>query len=283
MRSRVLLMACLASGWGMAQPARSAKFGTPGTKSFLGIGIQEIDAARAAELKLPETLGVEVTRVEPDSPADQAGLKTGDVVVQYNGQKVEGIDQFSRMVRDTPPGREVKIDYFRNGARQTATAKIVARSGLMLDGQLLLPGPSQGPSEFQFPDLPRNLMAWRSVTLGIEAEGLSGQLAEFFGVKEGVLVRSVTKGSAAEKAGIKAGDVITRVDEVAVATPADISVRLRLTRNRSVAIMLTRDHKEMSVTVSFPERSGRTIGSLRPFLEQASPRVATRQAEACAT
>ena len=108
--------------------------------SFLGVGIQEIDSIRAKELKLPEEAGVEVTRIAPDSPAEKAGIKTGDVVTQYNGERVEGMDQFSRMVRETPAGREVKIGIIRNGAPQTITAQIGSRPAI--NGQLILPAPS---------------------------------------------------------------------------------------------------------------------------------------------
>ncbi len=224
MWSRPFLVACLTAGLAMAQqpaPRPLPKLASPvGTTSFLGVGIQEIDSDRAKALKLPEEAGVEVTRVATDSPAEKAGIKTGDVVLQYNGQRVEGIEQFSRMVRETPAGRDVKLGIFRNGAAQTVTAKIVANSGPMLNGQLLLPlAPTQEPLELRMPDLPRNLMTWRSGALGIDAEALEGQFADYFGVKEGVLVRAVIKGSAAEKAGIKAGDVITRIDDAKVATP----------------------------------------------------------------
>ena len=139
---------------------------------------------------------MEVTRIAPDSPAEKAGIKTGDVVMEYNGQRVEGMDQFSRLVRETPAGREVKIGIIRNGAPQTIAVKIVARPAI--SGQLI-PAPVQDPFEFRFPDMPQSRMTWRSTMLGIEAEALDGQLAEFFGVKEGVLVRTVTKGSAADQ------------------------------------------------------------------------------------
>jgi serine protease Do len=99
------------------------------------------------------------------------------------------------------------------------------------------------------PDMPRNFLSWRSAMLGVEAEALNGQLAQYFGVKEGVLVRSVLKGSAAEKAGIKAGDVITKVDDRDIRTPAEISNRLRSLRGKSVPVALTRERKEMTLTV----------------------------------
>ena len=247
MWSNVALLACVTAGLAFSQG------------SFLGVAIQEIDSDRAKELKLPEEAGVEVTRIAPDSPAEKAGIKTGDVVTQYNGQRVEGMDQFSRMVRETPAGRDVKIGIIRNGAPQTIAVRIVARSAIA--GQLI-PSPVQQPLEFRFPDMPQSRMTWRSTMLGIDAEALDGQLAEYFGVKEGVLVRAVNKGSAADKAVIKAGDVIVRVDDAKVASPADISAHLRSLRGRSVTVVVVRDRKEINVMLSAIHRPERSIGAL---------------------
>jgi serine protease Do len=215
----------------------------------MGIGIQEITAERAKALKLPEAAGVEITRVGLDTPADKGGLKVGDVVLQYSGVKVEGIEQFSHLVRETPVGREEKLDIFRNGAAQTVAVKIGQHPPL--------PG---FPDSFGFrlPDVPRVFPGMRSPLLGVEAESIDGQLAQYFGVSDGVLVRSVMKNSAAEKAGIKAGDVILRLDEMKVTSPAEISARLRAARGKGVSVALLRDHKEMLLQVETPEpRFGR--------------------------
>ncbi len=89
-----------------------------------------------------------------------------------------------------------------------------------------------------------------------EALGQESQLAEFFGVKEGVLVRSVNKDSAAEKAGMKAGDVITRVDDTAISTPQQISGALRPAKNKNtVSVTVIRNKKEMTLTVT-PDSNG---------------------------
>jgi len=234
---KVALLACLTAGLAFSQG------------SFLGVAIQEIQT------------GVEVTRIAPDSPAEKAGIKTGDVITQYNGQRVEGMDEFSRMVRETPAGREVKIVIIRNGAPQTVAVRVVSRPAI--SGQLL-PAPVQAPPEFRFPDMPQSHMTWRSTMLGIEAEALDGQLAEFFGVKDGVLVRTVNKGSAADRAGIKAGDVIVRVDDAKVTTPADVSARLRGLRGRSVSVVVVRDRKEISVMLTAALRPERSLGKLLP-------------------
>jgi serine protease Do len=249
---RFLMVAIFAFGMlGITALGQTPRAGGPAlarSGGFIGLGIQEIDSNRAKALKLREEAGVEVTRVDPDSPAEKAGLKVGDVVVQYNGQRLEGLEQFSRMVRETPPGREVKLDIVHNGAPQTVTVMVGQRRV-----RQVFDGFPAAPPDIRLPDLPHSFLSWRSAMLGVEGESLGGQLAEYFGVKEGVLVRSVLKGSAAEKAGIKAGDVITRVEGSQVATPADLSSRLRPLRGKSGAIVLMRDHREMTVTVTIDD------------------------------
>jgi serine protease Do len=221
--------------------------------SYVGVMMQEIDSQRAKSLKLPEEAGVEITRVEPDSPAERAGLKPGDAIVQYNGERVEGIEQFSRLVRETPVGREVKMEIIREGTPQTIVVKVGARRFSPVQ-QLPLPLiPPGSPLEVRMPDIPRSFMTWRSSALGIECEGLEGQLADYFGVNHGVLVRSVSKNSAAEHAGVKAGDVITRVDDSKVATPADLSSHIRSSHGKTVALTVMRDHKEVSLSVSIED------------------------------
>jgi serine protease Do len=219
---------------------------TAGPTSYLGVNLQDIGAERAKALKLPEEVGVEITRVEANSPAATAGLQSGDAVTEYNGQRVEGIEQFSRMVRETPAGREVKLRVFRNGAAQVVTAKIGSHNVGVFSATPVPPLNSAA-----WPDsLPSFMSTWRSSGLGLEAEALSGQLAEYFGVKEGVLVRSVMKDSAADKAGIKAGDVIVKAGDSKIATPADLSSRIRPSlRRQSVALTLMRDRKELTVNV----------------------------------
>jgi serine protease Do len=116
----------------------------------------------------------------------------------------------------------------------------------------------------RMPDIPRTHLGWRSSLLGIEAEALEGQLAEFFGVKEGTLVRNVVKGGAADKAGMKAGDVITRIDGSSIAAPSDISSRLRSQRGKSVPVVVMRDRKEinMQVSISADDKSEKHYGRL---------------------
>jgi serine protease Do len=228
--------------------------------SFLGVGVTDIDGERAKALKLKEEHGAEVTSVDVDSPAAKAGVKVGDVVLEYNGQRVEGSEQLVRFVRETPVGRQVKLLISRNGATQTlmATTASKAANNFVWNSE-----------DFKFkmpaiPDMPHPLVMWQSRTLGVESESLNSQLAEYFGAKEGVLVRSVIKGSAAEKAGIKAGDVITRIGAQKVSSPNEISRALHsLSSTKAFPVTIVRERKETTLNVTIEEKSSEGLHVVR--------------------
>jgi serine protease Do len=235
---------------------RVAVSGSP--TSFLGVGVTDVDAERAKALNLKEEHGVEVTSVDADSPASKAGVKVSDVVLEYNGQRVEGIEQFLRLVRETPVGRQVKLLISRGGANQTLTATTGSRSArdfVWSGDELRFRMP-----EVHIPDMPRMLTMWQSRVLGVESESLNSQLGEFFGAKEGVLVRAVIKGSAAEKAGLKAGDVITKIGARKVTSPNDVSSALRsLSSTKGFPVTIVRERKETTVSVTIEDKSSERI------------------------
>jgi S1-C subfamily serine protease len=108
------------------------------------------------------------------------------------------------------------------------------------------------------PEMPRAFGSARSGMLGIECESLGSQLAGFFGVKEGVLVRSVAKDSAAEKAGIRAGDVIVKVDGEAVTSTHEIASLVRAARSKhSFPVVVVRDKKEATLSVTVESADSR--------------------------
>ena len=249
------LAACLAfSGRAQAQSDLRPRFQLVAQMrnqfSYLGVNLVDVDADRVGRLKLSEERGVEVINVVEDSPADSAGIKPGDVILGYNGENVLGTQQFSRLVRETPPGRKVKIQLWRDGKAQNTLAVIGALS-------------SQAPAipahfaDFNLSDtrasktsaVPSIIMAWINPALGIECEPVDSQLAQYFGVKQGVLVRSVVKESAGEKAGLKAGDVLTSVSGRSLSDPEDLRRVLRQP-GRPVPVSLVRDHKQLTLTVT---------------------------------
>ena len=242
---------------------RARSVATTGGAGYLGIGARDVDAERAKALKLPEVRGAEITNVYEDSPAAKAGFKEGDVVLEYNGQRVEGIDQLSRLVGETPAGRQAKILVSRNGSNMTLTPTLEAGKRLVIGGGTFSM-PEMRIPEITIPpippiEIPRFQMYYQNPILGITGEALAQQeqLAEFFGVKDGVLVRSVSKDSAAEKAGLKAGDVIVKVDDSKVGTTREITSVLHSVRSKkTVTVIVVRNKKEMPITVSIEAAVG---------------------------
>lgn len=227
------------------------------SRSYLGVGVRDIDAERAKALDLKEDYGIEVIRVDAGSPAETAGIQAGDAVLAYNGQRVEGKDQFVRFVRETPAGRTVKLSVVRHGAALTVSVPLGTRKAQTL-------GPGLGELEMEMPqmnipmpDIPRAMMWWQNSVLGVEAEALGDtQLAAYFGVKDGVLVRSVVKGTAAEKAGLKAGDVLLKVDNNRVTSPREVTNAMREARNagkKTFPVAVMRERKELTVSVTVEE------------------------------
>ena len=122
---------------------------------------------------------------------------------------------------------------------QTITATLRTRKARTLGGNMF---PAFDMPEIHIPDMPQVFTTWRSPMLGVEAESLGSQLAAYFGVKDGVLVRSVIKDSAAEKAGIKAGDVITKMEAISVTTPNEVSSAVRsASSSKTFSVELVRD------------------------------------------
>jgi len=226
-------------------------------------------AGRGSEIGVQVTegkeTGVEIQEVRPDSPAEKAGLKRDDRIVLFDGERVRSVRQFSRLVQETPPGRTVKATIVRGG--QQKDVEITPREGRgtiggggILDGDRFagrMPNPDMFRDRFPFNfdfDLPGALSGRR---LGVEVDGLSNQLAQYFGVKEGVLVRSVTDGSPASRAGLKAGDVITTVDGQPTRSREDLVRALRDAKGDELTIGIVREKKESSVKAKLdaPRRS----------------------------
>lgn len=193
--------------------------------------------------------GAVVRRVERNSPAEKAGIKEGDVILEFNKEAVVGVQQLTRLVRETPIGRIVDLKVRRDNREETFKVTSERSAGIR-----------QGNFAFNVPDVhiladqfsrsfPRIEMNTIHVQSGIRVEQLSEQLRDFFGVAggNGVLVTSVDRGAAAEKAGLKAGDVITAIDGRSIRTPADFSREFRA--DSKPVLKISRDKKELEIRV----------------------------------
>jgi serine protease Do len=219
-------------------------------RGWLGVGLGELTSERVSALKVPTNQGVEITHVNENSPAVKAGLKEHDVVLEVNGQKVQDDDDFARMIGESAPGAKVTLQIWRNGATQTVNATLGSYPVAVFAVPEMMPPMTPFP-----PDTFESMMG-QSPRIGIEGEALEGQLADFFGVKEGVLVRSVRENSPASKAGLKAGDVITKVGGTPVATPREISGVMRA-MHKTATFTVVRNHKEIVLNLEIAEERRR--------------------------
>src|SRR5207253_6711360 len=112
--------------------------GSSGSGSYLGIDISEISPDRVAALKLKDEHGVEITMVDRDAPAGKAGLKEHDVILEFNGTRVEGEEQLRRLLRETPPGRQITLGISRDGQPMQIKATLGDRrkAATMWKGQM---------------------------------------------------------------------------------------------------------------------------------------------------
>ncbi|MGA8284495.1 MAG: PDZ domain-containing protein [Candidatus Sulfotelmatobacter sp.] len=236
-----------------------------GASAYLGVDIADITADRLSALKLKEEQGVEVTMVDEDAPAGKAGFKEHDVLLTMNGTTIESKTQLQRMIRETPPGRVVTFGLSRDGRPMTIKVQLADRrnefahmSGKDEDWEknlhIEIP-PIPNLPDFDVPNI-GVVVVHSSMRSGLMVENLTPQLGEFFGAKNGngVLVRSVEKGSRADKAGLRAGDVITRVGDQPVHDTSDFSHVLHSHSAGSVNVNVIRDRKEQTLTLTLPER-----------------------------
>ena len=238
--------------------------------SWLGVETHEVTSDKAKELKLTAERGVVLGKIVPDSPAAKAGLKENDVVMEINGQRVEGAAQFRRMIHEIPAGRSIQLTVWRDGRTQTINATLGKSQERRHTMKMMTPTP--GTFAFRMPEIPDiPSMEWNGnmlfgggqPRLGIDAEDLSGQLGAFFGAPEGegILVRDVNPGSPAEKAGVKAGDVITSLNGERIRTVGELREKLSAKRDdkdRTVKLGILRNKSEVSLNVELPAPAERT-------------------------
>ena len=218
----------------------------------LGVTLSDVTEEKAQELKLPAVAGAIVTSVQKGSAAAKAGLETGDTIMEFDGVRVRSSAELRRLIRETPAGRTVEMKIVREGQSHVLSAMLEAsRDHYGISGPEIHIPPINVP-EINIP--PINIPGWgdHRASLGISADDLTPQLAQYFGVKQGkgVLISEVTLGGAADKAGLKAGDVIVRVDGKPVSGVEELRDALNdnfTGDTRKVSLTFVRDRREQTV------------------------------------
>ena len=235
-----------------------------GSSASIGVSIRDVTGEDAVKAKMAQPAGVYVESVNEGSPAAKAGLQAGDIVVDFDGERVRSASHFTRLVQESVPSRQVAAVVLRGTSRQTVNVVPDASGGLnVLSGDTRVRLQNLGKQVER--DLTFNLNADRAGrvvllnggTLGVTLSPLSDQLASYFGVKDGVLVNSVASNSAAATAGVRAGDVITAINGQNVSSSADVTRALRDDADGAVDITVTRDKKSVSLKATIQGRTPR--------------------------
>lgn len=192
------------------------------SRGRIGVQIQEVTSDLAKSFGLERPTGALVAAVEPGSPADEAGIKPGDVILEYNGQKVENMGELPSMVASTKPGTMVELEILHNGERKTLKLAVGEFGGQ----QVAVGGP--GP-------------------LGLVVSPLSPAQQEQAGVDHGLLVERA-QGAAAE-AGIQRGDIILAVNNNQIEGIDQFKKLLKNHRGDTVALLVQRNGNALYVSV----------------------------------
>ena len=206
-------------------------------------------------------------------------------MVEFDGERVRSVRQFTRLVSETPAGRQVPAAVMRDGGRVPVNIEPVASSAFrLLEDETVWralddvrgamrptpapPPPPAAPAAPRPPAAPRaprppafEGFLWTTGNqLGVTVNGLSDQLQEYFGAKNGVLVSSVTEDSAAAKAGVKAGDVIVSVNGSSIDDASDLREQMRrLGANQEFTLEIIRDKKPQTLKGKTEESRSRRM------------------------
>lgn len=269
--------------------------------SFLGIVGEEVSKETVGELNLPGEYGALVTQVVEESAASKAGLQEKDVIVAYNGTRVESMAMLRRLISETPAGRTVDLTVIRNGSQQRISAELASRSMSDLYGKSLFVVNPEGELEMpesldfegfenifpegfeegmepRFQELEERLMEIDKnfdgsgqyltfsgindelpgkLILGVTAQSLSGQLAGYFGLKEGqggALLSHIHEGYPAKRDGLHAGDVVLAIDDETIDNVGDLP-EIISRKEGIIMVKLLREGVEMVVPVDLGSRS----------------------------
>ena len=241
-------------------------FGGLTQRASLGVEMRDVDAADVTREKLAEPAGAAIDEVHAGSPAEKAGLKAGDIVVSFDGERVRSARHLARLIDETPDGRQVETAVVRNGERLTLQVAPEAAGwgsletlrGHLRDLRGRLPERFDVTiPEFNFRDFrergvrPMVILDGRA-RLGVGVQELSGQLGEYFGADGGVLVTEVDAGTPAARAGLRAGDVIAKINDQTVRNTAELRRQLAAVTG-DVRVTIVRDRKEQTLTVALDE------------------------------
>lgn len=270
--------------------------------SYLGVQLQDVNRENFGKYGLKEVRGVAIEKVAENSPAKQAGMQDGDVIVKFDGEQVTSVRKLQRLIGEVAPDHQAKVTVLRNGGERDLNVTVGKRPGASFQTgsfgsipRVSLPGIPEFPSntmprvtiprrseDFEvFSTVPNSdNLVWNFFSgrrIGVSTTNLGKQLGEYFGVTDGkgVLINSVAENSPAAKAGLKAGDVIIEADGKSVSSPGELTRALGDKDKKTVNLTILRNKTRQNVTVE-PEESKDVLKMTPGVRVQTAPRTMLR-------
>ncbi len=210
-------------------------------RGWLGVSIQEVTSDLAEEFGVKDLKGALVSGVMKGSPAEKAGIKQGDVVLQYNGRTVEDTGHLRNMVSQTPLGSKVKIRLLRQ-KKEIDTEVVIAELPKKL-GEALPRSPEEGPDHEEE----------NTALTGLAVRELSPELARRLGVdpkEKGVVIVKVDPLSRIYEAGIRPGDIVLQINQKTVTSLDDYKRTVSSIKAKDrVLLLIRRKGEDLFVTV----------------------------------
>ncbi|HLK69097.1 MAG TPA: Do family serine endopeptidase [Bryobacteraceae bacterium] len=205
-------------------------------RGMLGVGIQPITAELAPNFGLKEPRGVLVNSVNAGGPADKAGIKNGDVILQLNGKDVNDPNSLRNAIAAAGPGTEVTLTILRGGNQQQVKARLVE---LTADSARAVEEQGGGDTS-------------ASSKLGISVVPITPEISQQLGLRrgaQGMVVESVDPDGPAARAGLQSGDVIQEVNRQPVRSASDIAAALQKSGDRAPLLLINRGGQMAYVSV----------------------------------
>ena len=194
------------------------------SRGLLGIVIQEVTSELAKHFGLSDTKGALVAQVNKDSAAEKAGLKTGDVIVRYDGHEVQDTAHLRNMVATTKPGSQVKVVIIRGGKEETHDVTV----GKLTAEEAAAGGPAEEGGG--------NAVA----KFGFSVQTLTPDLAKQFGYEDekGAIISDVDEGTPASSAGLQQGDLVAEVNRQKITSADDVQKALAKAKDAETVLLL---------------------------------------------
>jgi len=166
-------------------------------RGYLGIQLQEITHELAPEFGLDEVKGVLVADVYENAPADKAGIKHGDVIVEFDGKPIRDLPHLQDVVSSTKIGKRVNVKIIRKGAEKVLEVKV----GEFPEEDMVSSERNSSTSSDAKP------------LTGLRVRNLTDEIASRYGYESGVIIAGVKRGSPADKAELSVGDLIMEIED----------------------------------------------------------------------